>query len=121
MSVSINRDITSVFVSIYQSRYNLCIRQYLSIEIQPLFTSVSINRDTTSLFISIYQSRYCISQYLSIEIQHLYSSVSFNRNTTSVFVSIYQSRYNQCYLRSIFQLTNFFKHKFTIYTLYKFK
>ena len=73
-SISINQDTTSVFVSIYQSSYNLCIPPYLSIEIQPMYSSVSINQDTISVFLSIYQSRYnlCIPQYLSIELQPLF-------------------------------------------------
>ena len=47
----------SVFSSICQSRYNVCIHQYPSIEIQPLYLSVS--------------KRYnlCICQYPIVQIQ----------------------------------------------------
>ena len=100
-SVSISSDTTSVLVSIYHLRYNLCIGQYLSFEIKPLYLSVSITRDTSYIFVSIYHSRYklCIRQYISLEIQAIYLSVSITRDTTlvcfnsdttlSVFLSLY--------------------------------
>ena len=51
--VSINPDTTSVFSSIYQSRCNFCICQYLLIEIQ-----LALELHVLQYYIGLYQARY---------------------------------------------------------------
>ena len=124
--VSINPDTTSVFSSIYQSRCNFCICQYLLIEIQ-----LALELHVLQYYIGLYQARYntlCIlSMYrkettrfriprstildrsVSSQIQHsLYSlHVSFRTRflllVRSIILSLFQSRHNAVVFFSMHQ------------------